>query len=67
MNLSHTTSAHHHPATRRVLVVCGTLAAIAVSAGCGHDSTPSLAEFAPDHSQTVTQIAALPGIEFIAP
>ncbi len=66
MNLSHITSAHHHLATRRVLVVCGTLTAIAVSAGCGHDSTPSLAEFAPDHSQTVTQVAALPAITPIA-
>ncbi|WP_045821441.1 hypothetical protein [Williamsia herbipolensis] len=65
MNLSHTTSAHHHPAFRRVLVVCGTLAVLAVATGCGDDSAPSLADFAPDRSQ-VSQIPPIPAITPIA-
>lgn len=65
MTTSHTTSAHHCSASRRVLVVCGTLTALALLAGCGsNDSTPSLAEFAPDHS--VTEAAAIPAITPIA-
>lgn len=63
MNLSHTTSAHRHPATRRVLVVCGALSAMVVAiAGCGDDPAPSLEQFAPDHSPNLSQLAGLPAI-----
>ncbi|MGJ0121694.1 hypothetical protein ACQ7HM_21035 [Williamsia sp. MIQD14] len=65
MTPSHTTSAHHHSAIGRVLVVCGTITALALVAGCGSDdSTPSLAEFAPDHK--VTQVVSIPAITPIA-